>query len=172
VPLVDSTVWIDYFNGQATPQTDHLDWILSRQPVLGGILSSRRYSRASAATLIRACPPGACQVHAGQRRESRPGGRECEELSQATPSRDHGPKDQATSCCMPIKTMIPSRSILDCAWSILYWGEEYEEIRLIGVPHPLRKQFHSSTMSRIMMEGPPVVIAQNPTIRKVCLRIA
>lgn len=34
--LVDSTVWIDYFNGQATPQTDHLDGILSRQPVLVG----------------------------------------------------------------------------------------------------------------------------------------
>ena len=36
--LVDSTVWIDYFNGQATPQPDHLDWILSRQPVLVGDL--------------------------------------------------------------------------------------------------------------------------------------
>ncbi len=36
--LVDSTVWIDYFNGRVTPQTDHLDRILPRQPILVGDL--------------------------------------------------------------------------------------------------------------------------------------
>ena len=36
--LVDSTVWIDYFNGQVTPQTDYLDRILSDQMVLVGDL--------------------------------------------------------------------------------------------------------------------------------------
>jgi hypothetical protein len=36
VLLVDSTVWIDYFNGQATPQTDHLDGILSPSRGLWG----------------------------------------------------------------------------------------------------------------------------------------
>ncbi len=34
--LVDSTVWIDYFNGRATPQTDYLDWVLSRRLILVG----------------------------------------------------------------------------------------------------------------------------------------
>ena len=36
--LVDSTVWIDYFNGGATPHTDYLDRILSEQVVLVGDL--------------------------------------------------------------------------------------------------------------------------------------
>jgi predicted nucleic acid-binding protein len=38
VLVVDSTVWIDYFNGRVTPQTDHLDRILPRQPILVGDL--------------------------------------------------------------------------------------------------------------------------------------
>ena len=36
--LVDSTVWIDYFNGQITPQTDYLDRILPLQSILVGDL--------------------------------------------------------------------------------------------------------------------------------------
>ncbi len=36
--LVDSTVWIDYFNGQITPHTDYLERILSDQIVLVGDL--------------------------------------------------------------------------------------------------------------------------------------
>lgn len=36
--LVDSPVWIDYFNGQATLQTDHLDAILGRQEIVVGDL--------------------------------------------------------------------------------------------------------------------------------------
>ena len=36
--LVDSTVWIDYFNGQITPQTNYLDKILSVQSILVGDL--------------------------------------------------------------------------------------------------------------------------------------
>ena len=36
--LVDSTVWIDYFNGQITPQTDHLDRILPVEQILVGDL--------------------------------------------------------------------------------------------------------------------------------------
>lgn len=31
--LVDSSVWIDYFNGVATPRTDYLDEILGRAPL-------------------------------------------------------------------------------------------------------------------------------------------
>lgn len=34
--LVDSTVWIDYFNGRATPETDFLDEILSTHLILVG----------------------------------------------------------------------------------------------------------------------------------------
>ncbi len=34
--LVDSSVWIDYFNGVAYPQTDRLDGLLSAEPVLTG----------------------------------------------------------------------------------------------------------------------------------------
>ncbi len=36
--LVDSTVWVDYFNGRATSQTDYLDSILDSIPVLVGDL--------------------------------------------------------------------------------------------------------------------------------------
>lgn len=36
--LVDSTVWIDYFNGASTPQTDYLEMALSRQLILVGDL--------------------------------------------------------------------------------------------------------------------------------------
>lgn len=32
--LVDSSVWIDYFRGVATPQTDHLDGLIGRSPLL------------------------------------------------------------------------------------------------------------------------------------------
>lgn len=34
--LVDTCVWIDYFNGVSTTQTDHLDRILSEETVLMG----------------------------------------------------------------------------------------------------------------------------------------
>jgi predicted nucleic acid-binding protein len=31
--LVDSSVWIDYFNGQETPQTHKLDTLLGVEPI-------------------------------------------------------------------------------------------------------------------------------------------
>jgi hypothetical protein len=36
--VVDTSVWIDYFNGQITPQTETLDSLLLRQPVIMGDL--------------------------------------------------------------------------------------------------------------------------------------
>jgi predicted nucleic acid-binding protein len=36
--IVDSTVWIDYFNGVKNPQTDYLHNILDRTPILVGDL--------------------------------------------------------------------------------------------------------------------------------------
>lgn len=36
--LVDSTVWIDYFNGRITPQTDYLDRAFDDQIILVGDL--------------------------------------------------------------------------------------------------------------------------------------
>lgn len=36
--LVDSSVWIDYFRGTVTPQTDRLDGLLGREPLLLGDL--------------------------------------------------------------------------------------------------------------------------------------
>ncbi|WP_293340600.1 PIN domain nuclease [Microcoleus sp. CAWBG58] len=36
--IVDSSVWIDYFNGQSTPQTDCLDQLLTTQPIAIGNL--------------------------------------------------------------------------------------------------------------------------------------
>lgn len=36
--LVDSTVWVDYFNGRKTPQCDHLHRILDVEQVLVGDL--------------------------------------------------------------------------------------------------------------------------------------
>ena len=36
--IVDSTVWIDYFNGLENPQTDYLDQIVDRIPILVGDL--------------------------------------------------------------------------------------------------------------------------------------
>jgi predicted nucleic acid-binding protein len=38
VTLVDSSVWIDYFNGAHTPQTDALDAMLGTEPVVIGDL--------------------------------------------------------------------------------------------------------------------------------------
>ncbi|MBI3392573.1 MAG: PIN domain nuclease [Nitrospirae bacterium] len=34
--VVDASVWIDYFNGRSTPQTDRLDDLLGREPILTG----------------------------------------------------------------------------------------------------------------------------------------
>ena len=36
--LVDSTVWVDYFNGVVSPQTDYLHQALGDQPILVGDL--------------------------------------------------------------------------------------------------------------------------------------
>jgi predicted nucleic acid-binding protein len=36
--LVDTSVWIDFFNGQVTPKTDALDDLLGREPILIGDL--------------------------------------------------------------------------------------------------------------------------------------
>jgi predicted nucleic acid-binding protein len=36
--LVDSSVWIDYFNGCSTPQTDKLDRLLTQEPLAIGDL--------------------------------------------------------------------------------------------------------------------------------------
>jgi predicted nucleic acid-binding protein len=37
--IVDSSVWIDYFNGKSTPQTDRLDQILTTQTIaIGNII--------------------------------------------------------------------------------------------------------------------------------------
>ena len=36
--LVDSSVWIDYFNGRATPQSERLDGLLGMEPVAIGDL--------------------------------------------------------------------------------------------------------------------------------------
>lgn len=36
--LVDSSVWIDYFNGRLTPKTELLDALLSREPIAIGDL--------------------------------------------------------------------------------------------------------------------------------------
>jgi predicted nucleic acid-binding protein len=38
VILVDSTVWIDYFQGTITPQTERLDGLLGQQPLAIGDL--------------------------------------------------------------------------------------------------------------------------------------
>lgn len=34
--VVDASVWIDYFNGRSTPQTERLDDLLGREPMLVG----------------------------------------------------------------------------------------------------------------------------------------
>lgn len=54
--LVDSSVWIDYFNGATTAQTDRLDSLLGREPlaigdlilteVLQGFASDRDFNQA------------------------------------------------------------------------------------------------------------------------------
>jgi predicted nucleic acid-binding protein len=36
--IVDSSVWIDYFNGKKTPQTDWLDYSIGETPVIMGDL--------------------------------------------------------------------------------------------------------------------------------------
>ena len=54
--LVDSSVWIDYFRGRASPQTDLLDTLLGKEPlavgdlilaeVLQGFISDREFNQA------------------------------------------------------------------------------------------------------------------------------
>ena len=56
--LVDSSVWIDYFRGKTTPQTDRLDQLLDHEPVaigdlilveiLQGFVNDRDFHRARA----------------------------------------------------------------------------------------------------------------------------
>jgi hypothetical protein len=36
--LVDSSIWIDYFNGKVTPKTEILDDLLKTEPILMGDL--------------------------------------------------------------------------------------------------------------------------------------
>ena len=36
--VVDTTVWVDYFNGQINPETDYLDRVLSEEMILVGDL--------------------------------------------------------------------------------------------------------------------------------------
>ena len=36
--VVDTTVWVDYFDGQVNPETDYLDRVLSEEPILVGDL--------------------------------------------------------------------------------------------------------------------------------------
>jgi predicted nucleic acid-binding protein len=36
--LIDSTVWVDYFNGRTTPQTDYLNIAVASEPILIGDL--------------------------------------------------------------------------------------------------------------------------------------
>lgn len=36
--VVDTTVWVDYFNGQVNPETEYLDSVLSEEPILVGDL--------------------------------------------------------------------------------------------------------------------------------------
>jgi predicted nucleic acid-binding protein len=56
--LVDSSVWIDFFRGKSTRQTDRLDWLLDSEPiaigdlilveVLQGFVPDRDFQRAKA----------------------------------------------------------------------------------------------------------------------------
>jgi len=36
--VVDTSVWVDYFNGRPTPAADRLDSLLSREPLVIGDL--------------------------------------------------------------------------------------------------------------------------------------
>jgi hypothetical protein len=38
VIVVDTSIWVDYFNGQVTPETDALDNLLGRQEIIVGDL--------------------------------------------------------------------------------------------------------------------------------------
>ena len=55
--LVDSSVWIDYFRGDDTPQTDRLDALLGRQPLAAGdlMLTEVRRGSTASATSRRPC---------------------------------------------------------------------------------------------------------------------
>jgi len=60
--LVDSSVWVDYFNGRATRETDYLDTLLGTEPVAIGDLilaevlqGSRRDADFAVAKELMAC---------------------------------------------------------------------------------------------------------------------
>ncbi len=50
--LVDSSVWIDYFNGTETPATKKLDGLLGVQPIYTGDLFWLRYCKGSGRMMI------------------------------------------------------------------------------------------------------------------------
>jgi hypothetical protein len=152
VLLVDSTVWIDYFNGRVTPQTDHLDRILPRQPILVGDLilaealqglrSDPEFDRARRAlgkftqvSVVNPDRPWRAQgTTAGCAVEGSRFVRSSTVSSKPTASR------QATSCCIAIKTTIHSRSTLGYARPILYGEEECKDTWATTSPkRPLKR---------------------------------
>jgi len=57
--LVDSSVWIDYFRGTITAQTEKLDKVLGREPLAIGDLILLRSCKASL-TNAASTKPGKC----------------------------------------------------------------------------------------------------------------
>jgi len=64
--VVDSTVWIDYFNGVESPQTDYLHAIIERIPILVGDLMLAEVLQGFRQDADFEKAQGSGQVHPGQ----------------------------------------------------------------------------------------------------------
>lgn len=137
--LVDSTVWIDYFNGRVTPETDHLDRIMPLHPILVGNLiltevlqgfrSDAEFERARRAlgkfARVSVVNPDLAVRAPGTTKGCAIGG-PCSERSSTASSQPTASR-QAASCSMPIKTTIHSRNILDYVRSTPYGDGECKD---------------------------------------------
>jgi hypothetical protein len=100
--LVDSSVWIDYFNGTITPQTEKLDSLLGHEPlaigdlilteVLQGFTDEREFNQA------RRMLTSLAVIELGTENRDSSG----KEFPGATPPRRHRSQDHRYGDCNPM----------------------------------------------------------------------
>jgi len=130
VILVDSSVWIDYFRGVATLQTDRLDALLGQEPVaigdlmlaevLQGFTKDRDFEAALAML-------GALEV-------IEIGGRE---VAVQAARNYRALRARGITVRKTIDTLIATRCIMDGV-ALLYSDRDFEPfVEYLGLPHPI-----------------------------------
>ncbi len=92
--LVDSTVWVDYFNGTLTPETEYLDGAVTRELVLvGDIILAEVLQGFRDDSDYRRGSCGAKQISSSSDVEPGVGSSERSILSAPAQARDHDTQD-------------------------------------------------------------------------------